>query len=67
MSYKKFGAVGDGIPFIVHDPCLKQMCYINKQANSYFLFILDDWPTMDFNGQYLGAFKMRLSYISASS
>ena len=47
MSYKKFGAVGDGIPFIVHDPCLKHMCYINKQANSYFLFILDDWPTMD--------------------
>ena len=42
LCYKKFGAVGDGIPFIVHDPCLKHIRYINKQANSYFLFILND-------------------------
>ena len=39
MSYKKFGAVGDGIPFIVHDPCLKHACaiLINRQIHIFFL------------------------------
>ena len=55
LCYMKLGAVGDGFPFIVHDPCLKHMCYINKQANSYFLlfYITELWISMVSNLEHM--------------